>query len=576
MKTKNKVLIALLSATCLTAGAFGLVACNNETADNRDQSIVAVYNQYVAYAEGEGQTPLTYDEWLASIKGEKGDKGDKGDQGEKGDKGDKGDQGEKGDKGDTPEVHTHTYDYAYNAIIAPTEDSKGVGSYSCTDPECDHIELLELPKALTDSGEVVIGSNIGDKVSYTVMLNYGYAWDSVTAVINKDLNAVSKFKISIQGKYYSGAAGDDYLFIESNEEEVVFNGETELIFEADTFTIPTEDVEGSYFPVPTISSVTYIVTFERLEAPKSGTEELPTLIDVNEEVNNTAAAETEYYFAFNTLYNVDYSFIVGEGTKLYYRVINDETWSFEYQEAKADSVLTGMGDKSLLKATSTGETVSFKVVPTMKSGLYKGNSVHQDDLNEYELIIDADASTVSYIVGNDVYAENATYTYDTTWGRYTFTYTDNEATVTVNFDLLVDKSGLYISADVVENGQVAELILHKASIETGRYVANDRRTQSEYVLSFDLENEDYPMVTYKVNDKVYAEDAYVSFDASKNCYTFNYYVEETAEEGAEPVEVAYTVEVQVLATVEDGLYLSATVTNDSGLVASFSAFPVAR
>ena len=100
----------------------------------------------MVYAEAQGQTPLSYEVWLATIKGEdgldgrdgkdgkdgktayeiwlanghvgtqadflewlkgatgeKGDKGDKGDtgaQGPQGGKGDKGDQGDKGDKGD--------------------------------------------------------------------------------------------------------------------------------------------------------------------------------------------------------------------------------------------------------------------------------------------------------------------------------------------------------------------------------------------------------------------------------------------------------------------------------------------
>ena len=33
MKTRKKLLIALLSATCITAGAFGLAACKDKTSD---------------------------------------------------------------------------------------------------------------------------------------------------------------------------------------------------------------------------------------------------------------------------------------------------------------------------------------------------------------------------------------------------------------------------------------------------------------------------------------------------------------------------------------------------------------
>ena len=53
----------------------------SEEENEQDAQILAVYNLYVANAEQAGQTPLTYEEWLASIKGEKGDKGDKGETG---------------------------------------------------------------------------------------------------------------------------------------------------------------------------------------------------------------------------------------------------------------------------------------------------------------------------------------------------------------------------------------------------------------------------------------------------------------------------------------------------------------
>lgn len=64
MKTKKKVVLALLSLSCVAAGAFGLAACGG--GDDRDASIVNVYNQYVAYAESNGETPMTYEVWLNS------------------------------------------------------------------------------------------------------------------------------------------------------------------------------------------------------------------------------------------------------------------------------------------------------------------------------------------------------------------------------------------------------------------------------------------------------------------------------------------------------------------------------
>ena len=118
MKKAKKILLATLSIFALTAGMLGVTACNgqsnNSSQQATDNEFRKVYATYVEYAEANGETPLSYEMWLMSIRGEKGEKGDKGDQGEqgvqgeqgiqgekgeKGDKGDKGDQGDKGDKG---------------------------------------------------------------------------------------------------------------------------------------------------------------------------------------------------------------------------------------------------------------------------------------------------------------------------------------------------------------------------------------------------------------------------------------------------------------------------------------------
>ena len=94
----NKSLIVLFVAliVCLTCL---FTACNNNAQDARDPQIVAIYDSYVADAAEKGETPLSYEEWLNSIKGDKGDKGDTGAQGEQGIQGEKGDKGDKGDNG---------------------------------------------------------------------------------------------------------------------------------------------------------------------------------------------------------------------------------------------------------------------------------------------------------------------------------------------------------------------------------------------------------------------------------------------------------------------------------------------
>ncbi len=103
----KKFLLKFLTVIMVLSCAIGLVACGeDEESEQPDSKFYSIYTTYVAYAESEGVTPLAYEEWLATVKGEKGDKGDAGAQGPQGEKGDKGDagaqgpQGEKGDKGD--------------------------------------------------------------------------------------------------------------------------------------------------------------------------------------------------------------------------------------------------------------------------------------------------------------------------------------------------------------------------------------------------------------------------------------------------------------------------------------------
>jgi len=94
----KKKFVGLFSLTVLMSLLF--CGCSKTPGnDNKDSQILEVYSLYVNAMEEKGTTPLSYDEWLSSIKGEKGDKGDKGDTGEKGAKGDKGDAGSNGTNG---------------------------------------------------------------------------------------------------------------------------------------------------------------------------------------------------------------------------------------------------------------------------------------------------------------------------------------------------------------------------------------------------------------------------------------------------------------------------------------------
>ena len=54
---------------------------NPSSSNSEDDQIQAIYQLYLKNASEKGEEPLSYEDWLASIKGEKGDKGDKGEAG---------------------------------------------------------------------------------------------------------------------------------------------------------------------------------------------------------------------------------------------------------------------------------------------------------------------------------------------------------------------------------------------------------------------------------------------------------------------------------------------------------------
>lgn len=111
MKSKSKKLVSfLLRLGCCAAATTAFVGCDKDKAETPDDAFRQAYALYTAYAESNGDTPATYEEWLKAIKGEKGDKGEKGEKGDKGDKGDtgatgaqgaQGEKGQQGEKGDT-------------------------------------------------------------------------------------------------------------------------------------------------------------------------------------------------------------------------------------------------------------------------------------------------------------------------------------------------------------------------------------------------------------------------------------------------------------------------------------------
>ena len=167
MKKTRKVLLTILSILTLAAVSLGAASCfsnkENSSSQTTDNEFRQVYAMYVTYAEEQGVTPLSYEDWLKSIRGEQGPQGEKGDQGEQGPQGDKGDQGDQGvgiekveyDEGDNlvitftdgttqtveipePETHVHTFGdwITFSGENEPCENK--IFYHVCTD--CNIIE----------------------------------------------------------------------------------------------------------------------------------------------------------------------------------------------------------------------------------------------------------------------------------------------------------------------------------------------------------------------------------------------------------------------------------------------------
>lgn len=79
---KRKLLIGLLSAFLLT-GALAIAGCEPTDEDSTQPTqMEQIYAQYIIYAQAEGETPLSYEEWLETIKGDKGEPGATGKDGQ--------------------------------------------------------------------------------------------------------------------------------------------------------------------------------------------------------------------------------------------------------------------------------------------------------------------------------------------------------------------------------------------------------------------------------------------------------------------------------------------------------------
>ncbi len=96
---RKRLLAVIMSAVCCLGVAFSGCANPGNTGNGGNEQY-AEYQLYLTYAAEHNETPLTYEEWLASVKGEKGDSGATGPQGPEGPQGETGPQGPEGPQGE--------------------------------------------------------------------------------------------------------------------------------------------------------------------------------------------------------------------------------------------------------------------------------------------------------------------------------------------------------------------------------------------------------------------------------------------------------------------------------------------
>ncbi len=65
---KRKFLMVLLVAEIALLNVFVFSACDNQTQTPEPTAFEKVYAQYVVYAEAQGKTPLSYEDWLTQLK----------------------------------------------------------------------------------------------------------------------------------------------------------------------------------------------------------------------------------------------------------------------------------------------------------------------------------------------------------------------------------------------------------------------------------------------------------------------------------------------------------------------------
>ena len=227
----KKFLTIVLSIIYLTCFCLISVGCNNRNSENQsnNEQIVAIYNTYLAYAESNGVTPLSYEDWLETIKGEKGDKGDQGEQGIQGEKGDKGDQGEQGIQGEKGDKGEKGDNGIFDAEILGAKRTANI--FNCTKDGIENTRFkYENPDGTvysvtfrwtTDFLEVGTLKDGGSKLHSNKVLTYVCFYDADKNFISYNNSWLMNYNIPENTAYVRVETSKSYLLYEDKAQLVI-------------------------------------------------------------------------------------------------------------------------------------------------------------------------------------------------------------------------------------------------------------------------------------------------------------------------------------------------------------------
>ncbi|MDE5789182.1 MAG: hypothetical protein K2H78_02070, partial [Clostridia bacterium] len=202
---KAKFLFATAAVATAITCAVGCAACGGGSSADKDKDKAAVYQLYVAYAEANGESALTYEQWLESVKGPQGATGKsayevavangfegteaewlaslKGEDGKKGDKGDKGSRGDNGESGADGIGIEGIYETSEGTMVKFTDGTikplnngiHGKVEYQLAQVGDNYVELSANKKEGTDLNFLLItGGKYELQIDSTSALKYNY------------------------------------------------------------------------------------------------------------------------------------------------------------------------------------------------------------------------------------------------------------------------------------------------------------------------------------------------------------------------------------------------------------------